>query len=85
MIKLYSQPSCGMCRTIHMMLDKKGIEYEECQDLQVMKEIGINHTPTLDVDGVLLSGREILDYINTGKLPEGKESTNSDCKACEVR
>ena len=64
MIKLYSQPNCGMCKTIHIFLDKKEIKYEECQDIDYMQDIGINHTPTLDVDGVLYTGRDIIDWIN---------------------
>ena len=64
MIKLYSQPSCGMCKTIHILLERKGIKYEECQDIDYMQDIGINHTPALDVNGVLYTGREIIDWIN---------------------
>ncbi len=63
-IKLYSQPTCGMCKTVHMLLDRKGIKYTECQDVDYMQDIGINHTPTLDVDGTLYTGRDIIDWIN---------------------
>jgi len=65
MIKLYSQPTCGMCNFVHMLLDRKGIEYTECQDVDYMQNIGINHTPTLDVDGTLYIGKAIIDWINS--------------------
>ena len=65
--KLYSQPSCGMCRAVHMMLDRKGIEYEECQDVHEMEKLGILHPPVLDVDGTRYEGRAIYDWINGQK------------------
>ena len=66
-IKLYSQPECGMCRAVHMLLDRKGIKYEECQDIDTMQSVGVNHTPTLDVDGTRYTGKEIYDWINSFK------------------
>ena len=63
-IKLYSQPTCVICRTVHMLLDRKGLKYEECQDIDYMKTVGINHTPVLEVDGTRYEGKEIHDWIN---------------------
>ena len=63
-VRLFSQPTCGMCRAVHMLLDKKGIEYKECQDVDYMATVGVHHTPTLEVDGVRYSGKEIYDWIN---------------------
>lgn len=60
---LYSQPGCPQCRMVHMMLDKKGIKYEETQDIETMRSKGIDHTPALDVDGKILIGIEIGDWI----------------------
>lgn len=68
MIKLYSQPTCGMCKAVHMQLNKKQIPYEEIQDIELMKSKGIQHTPTLEKeDGELLMGTSILDFINNYK------------------
>lgn len=61
---LYSQEGCPQCRMVHMQLDKHNIKYDECQDINKMKEIGINHTPALDVDGKILQGKDIFSYIN---------------------
>lgn len=67
MIKLYSQPSCGQCKLVHMMLDKANIAYEDCQDVNKMIEMGINHTPTLELDdGKRLVGKEIMEFIKRG-------------------
>lgn len=50
-----------------MMLDKNGIEYQENQDIDVMKSKGIDHTPALEVDGKILVGKEIFTWINEVK------------------
>ena len=63
-IKLYSQPGCGMCNTIKRMLQLKHIEYEDCEDTEVMKKLGITHPPVLEVDDTLLQGTEIRDWLN---------------------
>lgn len=64
MLKLYSQSTCGMCKTIHLLLDKNNIEYEEIQDVNLMKEKGVLHTPTLETEeGKLLQGKDIIDFI----------------------
>lgn len=64
MVRLYSQPTCGMCKALHIQLDKAGIEYEEIQDLGAMAEKGIKHTPTLETeDGKLLQGADAIRYV----------------------
>lgn len=84
-IILYSQPTCGMCKTIHLLLKQKGIEYESVQDLTVMQAAGITHTPTLVVNNVVLDNKDsIIYFIKTGKLPETSSSTDS-CASCEVK
>ena len=60
---LYSQPGCPQCKMVHMMLDKEGIQYEECQDYDEMQKVGIQHTPALNVDGNILMGRDLFAYI----------------------
>ena len=60
---LYHQNTCGMCKTVEMMLKKYNIEYESCTDTDVMIEKGIMSTPTLDVDGEMLTGKSIIDWL----------------------
>lgn len=79
-IILYSQPGCPQCKMVHMLLDKKGIKYEENQDIEKMHELGIQHTPTLSVNGVLLVAQQIKDYVYTGTLP-----ISDSCSSCEVK
>lgn len=65
MITLYSQPGCPQCRMVHMLLDRKKIEYNEVQDVELMTQKGIRHTPAIEVEGKILQGKEMMDYINT--------------------
>lgn len=69
MIKLYTQASCPQCKMVHMLLDKKHIEYEEeiitPDTINKYIEQGISHTPTLVVDGKQLCGKEIITWINS--------------------
>ena len=62
-IYLYTQPTCPQCKMVHMLLDKKGIEYIECQDVEIMQQKGINHTPALMVGDKIIQGKEIFDWV----------------------
>jgi hypothetical protein len=53
-----------MCRAIEMMLNKKGIPYESCTDVDEMIKLGITGTPALSVDGKLYVKGECRDWIN---------------------
>ncbi len=61
---LYHQDGCGMCRAVEMLLNKKGIEFESCKDIDLMIKKGIAGTPTLEVDGHRYFKKECLDWIN---------------------
>ena len=65
---LYTQNGCGMCRAIHLLLDKKNVDYNEIiitlDNVDEYKEKGITATPTLEVDGHLLTGKELKDWVN---------------------
>ena len=61
---LYHQNGCGMCKAVEMLLNKKGIEFESCKDVDVMIQKGITGTPTLEVDGHRYVKKECLDWIN---------------------
>ena len=67
MIKVYTQKTCGQCRAVKMLLDKKGIEYEVVDvnddNMNDMKSQGIIHTPTLDIDGQKYVGKPMMDKI----------------------
>lgn len=76
-LRLFTLPTCPQCKMFHMLMDQKKIQYEECQDMATMQALGIKHTPVLEVKTEtideqnnnvetvkLLSGKEIMNYIN---------------------
>lgn len=63
-VKLYHQPGCPMCKAAMMMMDKKGIEYDESEDVDEMRSLGLSHTPALKVGDEILTGRDIMAWIS---------------------
>ena len=64
MIKFYTQNNCPQCRMVSNLLKSKKIQYQECQDIETMKKIGLSHTPAIEVGDTLLQGKEMFQYIN---------------------
>ena len=60
---LYTKSGCPQCKMVHALLDKKGINYEECTDIDVMLDKGLKGTPAIEVDGQILVGKTMMDYI----------------------
>ena len=54
---------CPKCKVLKMKLDKSGIEYETVNDVEVMKAKGFKEAPKLEVDGVVYSFAEAVDWL----------------------
>ena len=54
---------CPRCKVLKMKLDKKGIQYETVNDIEVMKAKGFNEAPKLEVDGVVMSFKDAVEWI----------------------
>jgi len=66
MIKLYST-GCVNCISLKEELDSRGIEYEECKDLNKMLELGFDKVPMLEIsDGVYLDYEASKRWIQGG-------------------
>lgn len=65
-IKLYTT-HCPQCKGVEMLLKNKKIEYNECTNIDEIKELGIQQVPVLSVDGKLLKGKEIYEWIHSVK------------------
>lgn len=68
---LYTKKNCCQCKMVHTLMDKKKIKYDEYpidedkqSDLDKMKELGIDGTPALEVDGRIIRGQELMKFIN---------------------
>lgn len=53
-----------MCKVAIMMMNKKGIAYDESEDIEKMRSLGLTHTPALMVDDAILTGRDIMAWIS---------------------
>ena len=63
-IVFYHQQSCGPCKMVESLLKKKHIEYESCEDLDIMSSKGITQTPVLEIDGEFIKGKDLFTWIN---------------------
>lgn len=58
---------CPKCMVLEKKLNKAGISYETCRDENIMGQKNISNLPTLEVDGILYSFKEAVNWINGGK------------------
>lgn len=67
MIKMYST-GCPRCKVLKAKLDKKGIDYEEINDIEEMTRLGMKSAPALSVDGELLDFKKANDWVNAQEV-----------------
>lgn len=64
-MKLYTL-DCPKCLVLERKLGAKNIEYETVKDIEVMKKLGIDTVPVLELnDGSLLKFSEAVKWINS--------------------
>ena len=54
---------CPKCNVLESKLKQKGISFEENNDTQLMIQKGLTTAPALEVDGVLYSFKEAVEWI----------------------
>ena len=62
MIKIYSTGS-PKCKVLIKKLNEKNIQYEECNDTEIMKAKGIQFLPVLEINGDLLDFKQATEWI----------------------
>ena len=55
---------CPKCNVLEKKLKVKNIEYEEINDVEIMKEKGYLTVPVLEVDGISMDFKVASDWIN---------------------
>ena len=56
MVKIYTSPTCGICKIMKIKMDRKNIPYEESMDYSTLVDEDIFNLPVLELeDGTLLS------------------------------
>lgn len=73
MIKIYTTLTCTRCGQLKKIFDKKGIEYEICQDRDEMIELGIKSVPVVSHNGKLYNYEESLENIAKFKKVNGRQ------------
>jgi len=74
---LYTQKTCGMCKTVHMLLEKKGIDFDsvdvnESNIASLKESVGLTMTPTLIVGDERLQGAQIVKWANQRGHGDGR-------------
>lgn len=62
MITLYST-HCPRCNVLEKKLEKKGIEFELNEDIQILIKKGFTTAPVLEVDGKFMNFMEANKWI----------------------
>ena len=55
---------CPKCIILEKKLNAKSLNFTVCDDIKIMKQLGIDYTPMLAVENKLLSFSEAVQYIN---------------------
>lgn len=59
---LYTTPTCVQCKFLKQLMYKKSIEFEVCEDMEVMRGLGITSVPVLNVEGVVV--KNPMKWVN---------------------
>ncbi len=62
-IVLYST-GCPMCKILKTKLDQKNIEYQVCENVDIMMAKGFQTVPMLEIDDKLYNFREAVAWVN---------------------
>ena len=66
MIILYST-HCPQCRALEMKLNKANIEYEVCNDVELIKKMGFQAVPVLETPEGIFHFSEAVKWVNSKK------------------
>ena len=61
-ITLYST-HCPRCSVLTKKLQNAGIQYNEVNDIEIMKSKGFQEAPKLEVDGVIMNFEKAVKWI----------------------
>lgn len=65
MITLYST-GCPKCKVLEKKLNAANIEYNICEDIQIMTDKNFTNLPVLEIGGAIKTFKEAVDWINKG-------------------
>jgi hypothetical protein len=62
-VKVYST-GCPKCRILLQKLQNKQIEFNEIQDIELMKAMGLKSAPWLEINGELMDFGAAIKWVN---------------------
>ena len=63
-IKIYKTLTCPKCKVLCAKMDKKGLKYDVCTDIDEMNKLGIKSVPVLVVDGIQYDFGQANQWVN---------------------
>ena len=63
MVTLYST-GCPKCKVLTKKMKEKNIDYDEIEDVELIKNKGFMQVPILEVDGKVMDFGEAVKWIN---------------------
>lgn len=67
MVTLYSS-NCLNCEILKRELDNAHVQYQVCNDIAKMIQMGFNEMPILQVNEIYLNMREAITWIKKGAV-----------------
>lgn len=64
MITIYTTEACPRCKILKKKLDSKNIQYEEINDIEILKSLDIYEVPVLEIDNELLEFNKANEWVN---------------------
>lgn len=62
-IILYST-GCPRCNVLKKKLESKGVQYDECNDITLMRKLGIEQVPVLVIENNQMDYIEAVQWVN---------------------
>ncbi len=64
MVTIYTTETCPKCSILKKKMVSTGIDFKECNDMEVLVGMGLSSVPCLEVDGKLMDFGEANVWIN---------------------
>ena len=61
---------CPKCSVLKKKLDMLHIEYETCEDTDIMLSKGLKKAPALEIDGRILDYKEAINFIKEKEVEQ---------------
>lgn len=61
---IYTQEGCPKCNVLKKKMDSKNIKYVECNDIDVLTSKGIEFTPMLEVNDIMMGYVDAIKWLS---------------------